>query len=307
MNLLADIQTAAVDPNHSVGDLLRKCQILAFRLKHEPFKTWVASELNGYTKEDDLPPYRASMRGEIKAHLSGPYGRSGSNVSVPISLFPKDVRDQVTRFDFYQGVAILESMVAQAKEIGQPSIHSPFPVEIYARLEIWQDYQTMKMWLEVPISSVAGVLDQVRSRALTFALEIEEENPAAGEPKGAQGHGEPPVPLARTDAIFNTVIFGGVVAIGPNASVNIEVVPGDLDSLMRYLEAHGIEKGDREELAEAIKSDAAEAGPKQGPGKRVSAWLGKVSLKMAASGGRIGEGTAATVIATAVARFLGLM
>jgi|BarGraNGADG00212_1021973.scaffolds.fasta_scaffold75154_2 hypothetical protein len=67
-------------------------------------------------------------------------------------------------------------------------------VVVYARLEIWQDYQTMKMWLEVPISSVAGVLDQVRSRALTFAREIEEQNPAAGETKGGQATSAPPVP-----------------------------------------------------------------------------------------------------------------
>lgn len=72
MTLLADIQAAAVDQTHSLSDLLRKCQILAFRLRHEPFKTWVSHELNGYPNDATLPPYRSSMRGEIKANLSGP-------------------------------------------------------------------------------------------------------------------------------------------------------------------------------------------------------------------------------------------
>jgi len=47
MSLLTEIQAAATDPSHSTADLLRKCQILAFRLRHEPFKQWVGHELSG--------------------------------------------------------------------------------------------------------------------------------------------------------------------------------------------------------------------------------------------------------------------
>jgi hypothetical protein len=302
MTLLADIQAAAVDQTHSLSDLLRKCQILAFRLRHEPFKTWVSHELNGYPNDATLPPYRSSMRGEIKANLSGPFGSGGKNVPVPMSLIPADVRGQANRFDFHQGVAALESTVERAKAGGHGSIRSPFPVEAYAWMEIWEDHQTMSMWLEAPISSVVGVLDQVRSRALEFVLEIEAENPKAGD----NAEGEPPVSMARADVIFNTVILGGQVALGPNASVEVSVTPGDLGSLLRYLEAQGVDRPDRNELAEAIRSDAAEGG-REGPGKRVTAWLGRMTLKFATSGGRVGEGTAAALIAAAVARYVGLL
>ena len=302
MNLLVDIQAAAVDPKHSLSDLLRKCQILAFRLRHEPFKTWVGHELNGYPNDATLPPYRASMRGEIKANLSGPFGSDGKNVPVPLSLIPAEARDKATRFDFYQGVAALESTVERAKAGDHGTIQSLFPVEAYAPLEIWEGYQTMSMWLQVPISSVVGVLDQVRSRALEFVLEIEAENPKAGE----EATTDPPVSLARADAIFNTVIFGGQVAVGPNASVEVSVSPGDLTSLLGYLESQGVERAERDELGEAIKEDEAE-GAREKPGRRVAAWLGRVTLKVAASGGRVGEGTAAAVIGTAVARYFGLL
>ena len=160
----------------------------------------------------------------------------------------------------------------------------------------------MSMWLQVPISSVVGVLDQVRSRALEFVLEIEAENPKAGE----EATTDPPVSLARADAIFNTVIFGGQVAVGPNASVEVSVSPGDLTSLLGYLESQGVERAERDELGEAIKEDEAE-GAREKPGRRVAAWLGRVTLKVAASGGRVGEGTAAAVIGTAVARYFGLL
>lgn len=294
MSLLVGIQVAATDPSHSLSDLLRKCQILAFRLRHEPFKGWVGYELNGYPDGATLPPYRASLRGEIKADLAGPFGAAGKNVPVPSSLFPDEYRDQATRFEFYQGVATLESLIADAKRGGQPSILSMFPVEISARMQIWQGYQTMTMWLQVPIASVVGVLDQVRSRALEFVLEIEAENPDAG----ATATTEPPVPLARADAIFNTVIYGGQVAIGPNATVNVTL--GDLGSLMVYLEVQGVAKADRDGLKAALAADKGKPGP------RVKAWLGEMAMKAAASGGRVTESAVAGLIATAVARFLGL-
>jgi hypothetical protein len=296
VSLLTDIQAAATDPSHSLSDLLRKCQILAIRLRHEPFKTWVGRELNGYPNEVTPPPYRTSLRGDIKADLSGPFGSGGKNVPVPISLFPTEVRDQATRFDFYQAVATLESTVADAKAGGHATIQSMFPVEISARMEIWQGYQTMGMWLEVPIAAVVGVLDQVRSRALEFVLEIEAENPEAGATATATS--QPPVPLARADAIFNTVIYGGHVAIGPKAMVN--VTPGDLASLMAYLEGQGVEAADRNELAAALKADKGRLGP------RVKAWLGEMAVTAARAGGRVGEGAAGGLIAAAVARFLGL-
>lgn len=294
MSLLADIQVAATDQSHSISDLLRKCQILAFRLRHEPFKAWVSNELNGYPNEATLPPYRANLYGEIKADASGPYGSIVKNSPVPISLFPKDMRDEVRRFDFYQGVATLESTVAQADKSGHLNVKRIFPVEVYSIMEIWQGHQTVSMWAELPISGIVGVLDQVRSRALEFSLEIESENPDAG----ATATSEPPVPLGRADAIFNTVIYGGQVAIGPGATVN--VMPGDLPSLLAYLEAQGVAKADRDELVAALDADERKLGP------RVKAWLGEIMMKAAASGGRIAEGAAGGLVAAAVARFLGL-
>ncbi len=294
MSLLDDIQAAATGPSHSLSDLLRKCQILAFRLRHEPFKEWVTHELNGYPDDSVLPDYRGSLRGEIKADLAGMFGRAAKNVAVPLTNIPEEVRERAVQFKFYQGVAMLESLIADARRTKETRIMSPFSAELAALTPVWQNYQTISMWLEVPVASVAGILDQVRSRALEFVLEIEAENPEAG----ATATGEPPVPLARADAIFQTVIYGGQVAIGPSATVN--VMPGDLGSLMAYLDAHGLAKADREELAAALEADKGKLGP------RVKAWLGEMAMKAASSGERIAEGAAGGVIAQAVARFLNL-
>lgn len=295
MDLLAEIQAAAVDAAHPLSDLLRKCQILAARLRHEPFKLWVRHELNGYPDDVTLPTYRGPFRGEMKADLAGFMGASARNVGVPMTNIPEEVREEARSMRFYQGVGMLESLIADANRVGETAVKSMFSAELAAMTPVWQNYQTIAMWAEVPIASIAGILDQVRSRALEFALEIEAENPNAGE---AAPGGEPPVPIARIDLIFNTTIYGGRVAVGPNATVN--VTPGDLGGLMAYLEARGIAKEDRKELEAALKADEGGLGP------RVKAWLGEMALKTASFGGGVAENAAGGLIAAAVLRYLGV-
>ena len=298
VSLLDDIQTAATDPSHPLSDLLRKCQILAFRLRHEPFKAWVAHELTGYPNDEDLPLYRGAIRGEIKADLAGVIGASGENVGVPLSNIPEDVRERAVQFKFYQGVAMLEGIITDARRTGETRVRSPFSTELAAMTPVWQGYQTISMWLEVPVATVAGILDQVRTRALAFTLEIEAENPAAGE---AVADGGPPVPVTRIDYIFNTTIFGGNVAVGPGATVN--VTAGDLPSLLRYLEGLSVGPTDRDALVEAITADAGET---EQPGSRVRDWLGRMAFRVAAGGERVGESAAGGAIAIAIAKFFNL-
>jgi hypothetical protein len=294
VSLLTDIQAAATDPGVPLSDLLRKCQILAFRLRHEPFKDWVAHELGGYPDDATVPRYRGPFAGEMKADLAGPFGSGAKNVGVPTSNIPAEVREAARSMSFYQGVGMLEGLLGDAKRIGETRVMSPFSAELAALTPVWQNHQTISMWTEVPIASVAGILDAVRSKALEFVLEIEAENPEAG----ATATSEPPVPLARADAIFNTVIYGGQVAIGPKATVN--VTPGDLASLMAYLAGQGVAASDRDELVAALKADKDKLGP------RVKAWLGEMAFKAVGAGERVGEGAVGGVIAVAVARFLGL-
>jgi len=294
VSLLAEIQSAAIDPSVSVADFLRRCQILAARLRHEPFKAWVANELNGYPDDADLPAYRKNLVGQVRAQLAGPFGRQANNVPVPLTFLPDDVAEKTRSFNFFQGVGMLEALITGAKEGGHAMLVNPFPPELFAPLQIMEGYGTVGMWKELPTTAISNILDQVKSRALAFTLDIEAENPTAGDVPGTT----PPVAPAKVDAIFNTTIHRGNVAVGPGATV--QVVQGDLRSLLAYLEAHGVEPAERHELEDAIKADGKK------PGNRVAAWIGKVSLRLAASGGRILEGGGGALLAAAIARYFGL-
>lgn len=60
MSLLRDIQDLASSSSKDIelSTLLRKCKILATRLNHPGFKSWVENELNGYNDVSSLPSYR---------------------------------------------------------------------------------------------------------------------------------------------------------------------------------------------------------------------------------------------------------
>lgn len=61
------------------------------------------------------------------------------------------------------------------------------------------------MWVELPVTTYTSVLDSVRNRALQFALEIEAENPEAGDVSSDRE----PVAEDRVNRLVSTVVYGG--------------------------------------------------------------------------------------------------
>jgi hypothetical protein len=110
MSLLREIQDAAVDGSSDLETLLRKCRVLATRLKHEELAKWVACELDGYPEEMPLPEYRKCM-GHPFGHFFGAFGRGVKNCPIPISDIPEQVRDVMTHHQFRQGVGELKNLV----------------------------------------------------------------------------------------------------------------------------------------------------------------------------------------------------
>src|SRR4029078_5903796 len=71
--LLDEIIDAATDPKESVAETLRKCLILAFKLKNEKLKRWVEGELNGFSRDGEIPEYR-----KISLHSKGNFQGYGA-------------------------------------------------------------------------------------------------------------------------------------------------------------------------------------------------------------------------------------
>ena len=110
MALIQNILNSALNDNVKLPDLLRKCKILATRLKNDDFKNWIDSELNGYPSQNNLPSYRI-IDVNAYGHLSGPFGAEMRNITIPSSCLPEKMRDWARKTYISQSISVLEDMV----------------------------------------------------------------------------------------------------------------------------------------------------------------------------------------------------
>ena len=212
MTILRSIQEEAVDSEVKLSSLLRRCKILAARLGNNDFKNWVDSELNGYNTERDVPEYRI-LNVNSKGHFAGPFQSGLRNADIPLMSIPKDFRDGLQKSYLMEPIAALESLAEDATEASVQEPWNPDLVAFVGR-EIYQNYNCMQAWKVIPINAIVATLDTVRTRVLNFVLEIEAENPNAGE-----GYTDTdPVRQEKVSQIFNTYITGNVGNIASGGS-----------------------------------------------------------------------------------------
>lgn len=204
MSLLRQIQDAAIDSSVDLPTLLRKCKVLAARLGNDDFKRWIDNELSGYDNKDELPEYRV-LNVNSKGHFGGAFGSGLRNADIPLYCFPEDFRESLGHSYLMQPIAAMAALVENSKsgilqEPWNPDLVAHFGEQIYERMVC------MQAWKVIPASALVAALDTVRTRVLNFALEIEAQNPAAGEAMA----NEKPVPQETVQHIFNTYITGDV-------------------------------------------------------------------------------------------------
>jgi len=270
-----------VDGSSDLATVLRKCRVLAAKLKNNPFKEWVIQELDGYSNAANLPEYRI-FHGQCFGTFLGPAGSGAKSVPLRESEILPQARDGLVTVKLREGVAALQSTLDAARK-------SDTGVRYYWPADAFGFYQTRTIadhlvlaqaWTMISENKLAGVLSTVRNRVLNFVLEIIAENPGAGEAP----IGSPPITPARTEQIFyNTINVHGNVAnlaggnVESQTSVNM-VKPGDWESLKSFLENAGLPAADIGELKTAV---AAEPGARSiEAGRATSSWWAKIEQKL---------------------------
>jgi AbiTii len=302
--LLRSIQDAAVGETESIAALLRRCKVLAARLGSAQLGEWVERELNGYEDAKDLPPYRILSVRSL-GHFTGAFGSGLRNAPIPRSCIPEDYRHWVDVSNLMQPIRAYEDLVREGGASGSFTV--PWPADLVAIVGqgIYERMNCLGAWQEIPRGAIVGLLDTVRNKVLSFALEIERLSPDAGEA----------VPGARAIApeqiqqVFQTNIYGNVgnVAAGatnPQQSVGSMVTAGDFASLSTHLQRLGIGEADVNELKSAIESDRAPG--KTGFGPKVGNWLGKMIGKAGEGALKVAVESAASVLTKLISGYLGL-
>ncbi len=300
MSLLREIQEGSTDQAVPLSDLLRKCKVLAKRLRHEPLATWADQELNGYPDTNDLPPYRRHSA-EAKGNFLGPFRAQLTNWPIPPLAVPEKYREKLFTAIYPAGVAEYEELLRPGSE----ELAQPWPADFVALYgqDFIKGYQCSSVRLAISRGAVVGMLDQIRNRILSFALEIEEENPEAGEASPGE---EPPVSRDKVEQIFSTIILGGtnVVASGSdNIITGFKQVVGDWSSLKETLELLGVPGPDIDALKSAIEKDGEELPP----GEAVKSWLQNIKDRVASTSLILAGNATGSMIGTAVLQHLGVI
>lgn len=224
MTLLADIEAAAVDSTVPLPDLLRRCKVLAARLKHQEFASWIANELDGYGPDEPLPDYRRVKGGYLVGDYVGPFSTLKGH-AIPLSEVSHDLREALQEHRILDSVGTLANLLSRDDvQLGRPlpALH------IKNRVPRFLDMELLSVSQPLDRSDIAGILDTVRNRVLDFALAIENEEPSAGE--AAPGE-RPRISEDRVTNIYHTTIHGGQanivqhpggLSVGDNYTSNIK-------------------------------------------------------------------------------------
>lgn len=213
MSLLREIQDAAIDSKADLVSLLRKCKVLASRLGSKDFKSWVDFELSGYKNFEDLPEYRV-MYVTSKGHFSGAFGSGMNNADIPMLCLPERFRENMSLAYIMYPVASIEALVSKSDG---GTVQEPWNPDFVAVVgqKIYRGMNCIQAWKVVPITALIAALDEIRNRILNFVLEIEAQDPDAGE----AALNSLPVSPEKVNQIFNTYISGSVqnVATGSHS------------------------------------------------------------------------------------------
>ncbi|HEY1722228.1 MAG TPA: hypothetical protein VGG27_13370 [Magnetospirillaceae bacterium] len=299
MKLIDDIIAGVIDNREPIADVLRRCLVLAYKLKNDALKTWVEKELNGYQWTEPLPEYRKSS-GVAKGHFLGSFSRVLHDQPLAAAVLKPEHRHWATEIRLIQPVAAYET----SDKLTNGTF--PWPADLVVRYQskFIEDFALNRAWLEVPASTMIGLVDTVRTRILTFALQIQDEIGNEDE-----AHSVEKLPSAVIERIVNVTIYGGQNVIGSVDEINAPtVIAGDPRSLQAALSALGLSDAAIAELEGSIHEDRSLASNDQlaQPGKKTLEWISEAAVAVGTSGLKIGGAVAEEALRRIVFRYLGL-
>jgi len=199
MSLLQEIRVTAVGADTDIVVLLRQCKVLAACLDNQEFKQWVDWELNGYPSTDVLPSYRV-LNVQSFGHFVGPLQSEMNNVPLPPSFLPEKHRHLVDRAYLVDSISVYSSLVKEADS----GFKIAWPADAVAAFgeAFYEHMHCVQAWRAVSRGSLAAVIDAVRNRVLSFALDLEAEDPQAGDVRT----GGPALAKERVLQMFNQQI-----------------------------------------------------------------------------------------------------
>jgi hypothetical protein len=198
--------------------------------------------------------------------------------------------------DNRQGIAAVEDLLRS----DEGAFTSPWPANAVVRYadRVYEGMGMMHAWRVIPRGAVVGIVDGVRNRLLSFALELEQVAPEAGESDASV----PNLAPSQMTQIFHNTIYGGQAVISGHSvdrTTLSAIAPPAWSGLRETLATMGVPDEELAELLEAIKRD-------DGLGEETQGWLGRLAGKVGTGAVTLATGVTTEVVALEIAKALGM-
>jgi hypothetical protein len=127
--------------------------------------------VNGYASDDELPSYRVVAAG-AKGNFSGPFGSGVNNLPIAAVMLEESHRRFATNLPLQEAVSTYEDLVK--REDSTVGIEWPADLIMYYQDTIVtaNGCHLVQAWQALDRSAFAQIIDVVRNRALSMALDI---------------------------------------------------------------------------------------------------------------------------------------
>lgn len=300
--LLQTVIDALSDEGRSITDILLKTKVLLSDLSHPELIEWINKELNGYPKDEPLPPYRV-LTARVMGTIACIAWRQ-ANCAIPVLHLSEEHQAAFQTAQMREGLPIIEDMLACSTE----SKKFARPVE----MEFWRFFDealenglhVQDVRCEVAHAHVANIPAQVRSRLLDFLLALRSS-------LGGTSTDEEIRDRARAldlSTAFNGAVFGdnAVISIGIGNKQDVQNTKVmTVERLVTELRSVGVPDGELDALKAAIEADKSETGEPSLAG-HTGKWYQNLLAKAKVGAVKVGVGVVTSTVATALIHFIGL-
>lgn len=256
--------------NINLEQALTRAKLIAYKIGDEKFKSWIATELNGYLVDDELPDYRI-----IRCEIFGVVEIFGGQRIVPfdLSILDKDLKGELYIMRLRQSVSILEESVNEATG---PFGDEDFPIPLVSMVrDITKINGLVGVKKRIQFTQLRHILNLTKQKLLDTLLDLDQAFPNL---ENEFNQTEANRKITRT--IITNHIYGdnssSNIGVGENISQTIaNAYAQKIDKVLSELKDLGIEDKDLNEVKEIVTKET----DKNRLGKRLMSWSGKIASK----------------------------
>jgi hypothetical protein len=298
--LLDELIGALSSQSTPITDALLRAKVFLHSISKQELVEWVNHELSGYPDEAILPPYRI-LHSQVHANFANLRARYADH-PIPIQHLRADQKKNLENTEVRDSLSVIQDLSGASEN----TLRRNLPMEFNPLLSVGLGggFQIEQAYCAVSTAEIRNIQFQVRSRLLDFMLDLKD---SIGD---AKNDTEVKIGVHRADPIglFNNAIFGpnATVFVGDrNVNKNeINVLKGDLGSLVSRLKEIGIEEGEIDKLRDSLTSSEQEKND-QSLSQRVGDWIKDQALKQIELGTRTAVSFSADAVLHAVKAYFG--